>query len=78
VVIPFDLAATYAGKAKIVQSFNTGSLREATLLATQERSRLLKEFGQKRLTLLPQRLNTVNAEMAAQLAQRVRANRIDS
>lgn len=47
VVIPLDIRAAYAGKTKIVQSLNTENLREANLLATQERSKLLEALGQR-------------------------------
>jgi hypothetical protein len=72
-VIPLDIRAAYAGKATTRKSLGTANRREAELLATRERARLLEEFDTKRLTLFPQRLDTVTTEMSAELALRVRA-----
>lgn len=73
VVVPLDVRAAYHGKKKLVQSLDTSNYREAVLRGTQERARLLEEFGHKRLVLAPQRLDSVTPEMASELAQRVRA-----
>ena len=72
-VIPQDVRAAYGDRKTIRTSLGTEHRREAELLATQERARLLEEFNTKRLTLSPQRLDTVTPEMSAELAQRVRA-----
>lgn len=71
-VIPLDVRAAYAGKATTRKSLGTANRREAELLAARERTRLLEEFETKRLTLFPQRLETITPEMSAELALRVR------
>ncbi|WP_411882084.1 DUF6538 domain-containing protein [Polaromonas sp. YR568] len=73
VVVPLDLKVAYGNKSKLVQSLETSDRKEASLLATQERAKLLKEFQDKRRLLAPQKLDTVTIEMASELAQRVRA-----
>ena len=72
VVVPLDLRAAY-GKSKLVQSLHTNDYKEAALLATQERAKLLEEFKDKRRLFTPQTLDSVTPEMASGLAQRVRA-----
>jgi hypothetical protein len=69
IVIPQDHQPAYEGRKTIRQSLRTADLREANLRGTQELARRLEEFNTKRLTLSPQRLDTVTPEMA----QRVRA-----
>ena len=73
IVIPQDLQPAYEGRKTIRQSLRTADLREANLRGTQELANRLDEFNTKRLTLSPQRLDTVTPEMASELAQRVRA-----
>jgi integrase len=73
VVVPLDLKAVYGNKSKLVQSLETSDRKEASLLATQERAKLLEEFKEKRRLLAPQKLDSVTIEMASELAQRVRA-----
>lgn len=73
VVVPLDLKVTYGNKSKLVQSLETSNYTEASLLATQERAKLLEEFKHKRRLLAPQKLDSVTVEMASELAQRVRA-----
>ncbi len=74
VVVPLDLRPSYNGKTKLVQSLLTANHREASLRATQERAKLLEEFGRRRTALVPQRLDSVTLEMATGLAARVRAS----
>jgi integrase len=72
VVVPNDLRPSY-DKTTIRQSLGTASAREAALRGATKRAELLAEFAQKRRELSPQALDEVTPEMAAQLAQRVRA-----
>ena len=58
-VISQDRRAAYGGKPTIRTSLGTEHRREAELIATQERARLLEEFNTKRLSLSPQTLDTV-------------------
>jgi integrase len=74
VVVPLDLKEAYGNKSKLVQSLETSDYRQAVLLATQERAKLLEEFQHKRSLLKPQKLDSVTPEMSTELAQRVRAN----
>jgi hypothetical protein len=73
VVVPNDVRPAYNGRVKIDQSLGTSARREAVLLGTEERAKLLAEFELHRQALNPQRLDTVTPEMASELAQRVRA-----
>lgn len=73
VVVPLDLKSAYGNKTKLVQSLETSDHKEASLLATQERARLLEEFKDKRRLLAPQKLDSVTIEMASGLAHMVRA-----
>jgi len=72
-LIPDDVQAAYSGREKIIRSLGTSDCREANLRGIQERARMLVEFDRKRLELHPQRLDSVTLELAAELAQRIRA-----
>ncbi|MDO8769457.1 MAG: hypothetical protein Q7K57_12285 [Burkholderiaceae bacterium] len=75
VVVPLDLKSAYGNKTKLVQSLETRDPREAALLATQERARLLEEFKDKRRLLAPQKLDSVakQAGCGVSVVQRVLA-----
>lgn len=75
VVIPLDLRPAYNRRTQLVQPLGTGEHREATLKGTQARAARLEEFDRRRLQLRPQRLVSVSAELAAELAGRVKATR---
>ena len=74
VLIPLDLRPAYNDRTRIDQSLHGTDHRTATPRGTQERVKRFEEFSQKRLALQPQRLDTVTAKMASELAQRVRAS----
>ena len=74
VLIPLDLRPAHNDRTRIDQSLHGTDHRTATLRGTQERVKRFEEFSQKRLALQPQRLDTVTAKMASELAQRVRAS----
>ena len=73
VVVPTALRAAYGNRSKLVQSLQTSDYKEASLLATQERAKLLEVFQHKQRILSPQKLDNVTAEMSTELAQRIRA-----
>jgi integrase len=72
IVIPDDLQKVY-GKARVNLALGTSDRREATLLATLKRGEWLAEFEEKRSELAPSAIDLVTSELAALLAERVRA-----
>lgn len=72
IVIPMDLHEVY-GKSRVNIALGTSDLREATLLGTIRRAEWLAEFEAKRCELAPAAVDAVTPELAALLAERVRA-----
>jgi len=72
IVIPIDLQKVY-GKSRVNIALGTSDLREATLLGTIRRAEWLAEFEAKRCELAPSAVDAVTPELAALLAERVRA-----
>lgn len=72
IIIPDDLQRAY-GKARVNLALGTSERREATLLATLKRAEWLADFETKRSALTPSAIDVVTPELAALLAERVRA-----
>lgn len=72
IIIPDDLQRSY-GKARVNLALGTSDRREATLLATLKRAEWLAGFEAKRSALAPSAIDVVTPELAALLAERVRA-----
>ncbi|MDB5742657.1 MAG: hypothetical protein JWR68_972 [Polaromonas sp.] len=73
VVIPDDLKASY-GKTRVNLSLGTSDRRTATLLATIKRAEWLADFEAKRSELKPSGVAAISPQLAALLAERVRAS----
>lgn len=72
VIVPDDLKATY-GKVRVNLSLGTSDRRAATLLATIKRAEWLADFEAKRSELKPSSVAVISPQLAALLAERVRA-----
>ena len=72
VIVPDDLKVTY-GKSRVNLSLGTSDRRAATLLATIKRAEWLADFEAKRSALKPSAVAAISPQLAALLAERVRA-----
>jgi integrase len=73
VLIPEDLREVY-GRTRVNLALGTSERREATLLGTIKRAEWLADFEAKRRELSPAALDEVTPELAAYLADRIRAS----
>lgn len=72
IIIPNDLQKVY-GKTRVNLALGTSDRRASTLLATLKRAEGLAQFEEKRSELAPSSIDVVTPELAALLAERVRA-----
>jgi len=73
IVIPDDLRGAY-GKARVNLALGTSDRKEAVLRGTLERAKWLADFEAKRAALKPTRIAAITPDLAAHLADMVRAH----
>ncbi len=73
VVVPLDLREAHNGASKVVRSLKTTDRREADRLAAERRLQVLQGFEDMRRALHPRPVATLTPELAATLAQGIRA-----
>lgn len=73
VVVPIELREAHNGASKVVRSLKTTDRREADRLGALRRAELLEGFEDMRRALNPRPVATLTPELAATLAQGIRA-----